>query len=71
MIPARLHSTRLSHKVILNETGKFLVQHVYERAKQVEGADEVLVETQCVLQTVLHGLSDLISIISTRRLAEQ
>ena len=45
VIPARLHSTRLSHKVILNETGKYLVQHVYERAKQVEGADEVLVAT--------------------------
>ena len=45
MIPARLHSTRLSHKVILNETGKFLVQHVYERAKRVEGADDVIVAT--------------------------
>ena len=45
VIPARLHSTRLPRKVILNETGKYLVQHVYERACLVEGADEVLVAT--------------------------
>jgi len=45
VIPARLHSTRLPRKVILDRTGKFLVQHVYERALQVEGADEVVVAT--------------------------
>jgi 3-deoxy-manno-octulosonate cytidylyltransferase (CMP-KDO synthetase) len=45
VIPARLHSTRLPRKVILDETGKYLVQHVYERALLVEGADEVVVAT--------------------------
>jgi 3-deoxy-manno-octulosonate cytidylyltransferase (CMP-KDO synthetase) len=45
VIPARLHSTRLPRKVILQETGKYLVQHVYERALQIEGADEVIVAT--------------------------
>ncbi|MHC4137800.1 MAG: 3-deoxy-manno-octulosonate cytidylyltransferase [Planctomycetota bacterium] len=43
VIPARLGSTRLPRKVLLKETGKYLVQHVYERAVQVHGADEVVV----------------------------
>ena len=45
VVPARLHSTRLPEKVLLRETGKYLVQHVYERAVQVRGADEVVVAT--------------------------
>jgi 3-deoxy-manno-octulosonate cytidylyltransferase (CMP-KDO synthetase) len=45
VIPARLGSTRLARKVLLNDTGKYLVQHVYERAAQVDGADEVVVAT--------------------------
>jgi 3-deoxy-manno-octulosonate cytidylyltransferase (CMP-KDO synthetase) len=45
VIPARLHSTRLPKKVILSESGKFLVQHVYERALLIEGASEVVVAT--------------------------
>ena len=45
VIPARLESTRLPRKMLLKETGKYLVQHVYERALQVEGADEVVVAT--------------------------
>ena len=45
VIPARLHSTRLPRKVILRETGKYLVQHVYERALEIEGADEVVIAT--------------------------
>jgi len=45
VIPARLHSTRLPRKVLLRETGKYLVEHVYERAVQVRGADEVVVAT--------------------------
>jgi len=43
VIPARLHSTRLPRKVLLKETGRYLVQHVYERALRIEGADEVVV----------------------------
>ncbi|MEM8882840.1 MAG: 3-deoxy-manno-octulosonate cytidylyltransferase [Planctomycetota bacterium] len=45
VIPARLHSTRLPRKVILRETGKYLVQHVYERAQQIEGADAIVIAT--------------------------
>jgi len=45
VIPARLGSTRLPGKPLLKETGKYLVQHVYERARRVEGADEVVVAT--------------------------
>jgi 3-deoxy-manno-octulosonate cytidylyltransferase (CMP-KDO synthetase) len=45
VIPARLGSTRLPRKVLLQETGKYLVQHVYERALRIQGADEVVVAT--------------------------
>lgn len=45
VIPARLHSTRLPEKVLLRETGKYLVEHVYERACRVRGAGEVIVAT--------------------------
>ncbi len=45
VIPARLGSTRLPRKVLLKETGKYLVQHVYERAVRIGGADEVVVAT--------------------------
>lgn len=45
VIPARLGSTRLPRKVLLKETGKYLVQHVYERAVRIRGADDVVVAT--------------------------
>ena len=32
IIPARYASTRLPGKPLLRQTGKYLVQHVYERA---------------------------------------
>jgi 3-deoxy-manno-octulosonate cytidylyltransferase (CMP-KDO synthetase) len=44
VIPARFASTRLPGKPLLRETGKYLVQHVYERACQSR-ADRVLVAT--------------------------
>lgn len=34
VIPARLNSTRLPNKVLLNIAGKPLIQHVYEQAKK-------------------------------------
>jgi len=43
VIPARLQSTRLPDKVLLNATGKYLVQHVYERALRIRGVDTVIV----------------------------
>ncbi len=45
VIPARLHSTRLPEKMLLRETGKYLVQHVYERACLIECASRVVVAT--------------------------
>ena len=45
VIPARYASTRLPGKPLLRETGKYLVQHVYERACQAAGVDLVVVAT--------------------------
>lgn len=45
VIPARLHSTRLAEKVLLRETGKYLVQHVYEQARKIAGVDDVVIAT--------------------------
>jgi 3-deoxy-manno-octulosonate cytidylyltransferase (CMP-KDO synthetase) len=45
VIPARLGSTRLSEKPLLNQTGKFLVQHVYEQARQAQLTQGVGVAT--------------------------
>ncbi len=47
IIPARYASSRLPGKPLLRETGKFLVQHVYERACQ-SNASEVVVATDDV-----------------------
>jgi 3-deoxy-manno-octulosonate cytidylyltransferase (CMP-KDO synthetase) len=45
VIPARYASTRLPGKPLLRETGRYLVQHVYERACQAKGVDQVIVAT--------------------------
>ncbi|MGH7162140.1 MAG: 3-deoxy-manno-octulosonate cytidylyltransferase [Planctomycetota bacterium] len=45
VIPARLASTRLPGKPLLKDTGKYLVQHVYERALGVRRAAEVVIAT--------------------------
>jgi 3-deoxy-manno-octulosonate cytidylyltransferase (CMP-KDO synthetase) len=45
VIPARYASTRLPGKPLLRETGKYLVQHVYECACQAQGVDQVIVAT--------------------------
>ena len=45
VIPARYASTRLPGKPLLRSTGKYLVQHVYERACQARRADTVIVAT--------------------------
>jgi 3-deoxy-manno-octulosonate cytidylyltransferase (CMP-KDO synthetase) len=45
VIPARFASTRLPAKALLRETGKYLVQHVYEQARRVRGVDTVIVAT--------------------------
>jgi 3-deoxy-manno-octulosonate cytidylyltransferase (CMP-KDO synthetase) len=45
IIPARYSSKRLPGKPLLRETGKYLIQHVYERACQANRASTVLVAT--------------------------
>ncbi|HMC65858.1 MAG TPA: 3-deoxy-manno-octulosonate cytidylyltransferase [Gemmataceae bacterium] len=45
VIPARYASKRLPGKPLLRETGKYLIQHVYERACQARAAAQVLVAT--------------------------
>jgi 3-deoxy-manno-octulosonate cytidylyltransferase (CMP-KDO synthetase) len=45
VIPARYASSRLPGKPLLRQTGKFLVQHVYEQARLAKCAHTVLVAT--------------------------
>ena len=45
IIPARLHSTRLPRKLLLAETGKPLIQYVWEIAKSCSVLDDVIVAT--------------------------
>ncbi len=45
IIPARYASSRLPGKPLLRQTGKYLVQHVYERACQARQANRVVVAT--------------------------
>src|SRR3954451_18349086 len=42
VIPARYASTRLPAKPLLRETGKYLIEHVYERACQSKAAHVVV-----------------------------
>ena len=45
VIPARYASSRLPAKPLLKATGKFLIEHVYERASQARHIDHVIVAT--------------------------
>src|SRR5439155_27295750 len=45
VIPARYASQRLPAKPLLRQTGKYLVQHVYERACAARRAGQVIVAT--------------------------
>jgi 3-deoxy-manno-octulosonate cytidylyltransferase (CMP-KDO synthetase) len=45
VIPARFASTRLPGKPLLRQTGKYLIQHVWERACQARRASAVIVAT--------------------------
>lgn len=44
IVPARLESTRLPRKVLLRESGKYLIEHVWERACEA-GVGEVVLAT--------------------------
>ena len=45
VIPARYGSSRLAGKVLAKETGKYLVQHTYERALCAKRVNEALIAT--------------------------
>ena len=45
IIPARYASSRLPGKPLLKQTGKYLIQHVYERACQAKNVSKVIVAT--------------------------
>lgn len=45
VIPARYGSTRFAGKVLAEETGKYLVQHTYERASCAQTVDQTLIAT--------------------------
>lgn len=45
IIPARIGSTRLERKMLLDETGKPLIQHTYENAEKTKNCDGVFVAT--------------------------
>ncbi len=45
VIPARYDATRFPGKPLANKTGKYLIQHVYERAQQARTVDHVIVAT--------------------------
>ncbi|MGL6097412.1 MAG: 3-deoxy-manno-octulosonate cytidylyltransferase [Fimbriiglobus sp.] len=45
VIPARFASTRLPGKPLLRDTGKFLIQHVYEQATRAKVGTDVIVAT--------------------------
>jgi 3-deoxy-manno-octulosonate cytidylyltransferase (CMP-KDO synthetase) len=45
IIPARLGSTRLPRKVLLAETGKPLIQHVWESARRASALSRVVIAT--------------------------
>lgn len=43
VIPARYESTRFPGKVLAKETGKYLIQHVWEKVKQAKLVEKVLI----------------------------
>jgi 3-deoxy-manno-octulosonate cytidylyltransferase (CMP-KDO synthetase) len=47
VIPARLASTRLPRKLLLNQTGKPLIQHTYEAAVKAARPADVIVAADC------------------------
>lgn len=54
IIPARFASSRLPGKPLLRETGKYLIQHVYERAVKARLANDVVVATDD--ERILHAV---------------
>ena len=66
IIPARYASTRLNAKPLIKVGGKPVIQWVYEQAKTVKAADEVIVATdnQEIFDTV-KGFGGMVEMTST------
>ncbi|HEC02853.1 MAG TPA: hypothetical protein ENI81_04885, partial [Phycisphaerales bacterium] len=45
VIPARYDSTRFAGKVLAKDTGKYLIQHTYERACMAKTPEKVIIAT--------------------------
>ncbi len=56
IIPARYQSTRLPGKPLLRETGKYLIQHVWERASRAASLDAVVIATDD--ERILHAAEE-------------
>ena len=56
IIPARYASTRLPGKVLLDETGKFLIQHVVESIGPAKLVDRIVIaaDDQQIVQATVH-----------------
>jgi 3-deoxy-manno-octulosonate cytidylyltransferase (CMP-KDO synthetase) len=66
VIPARYAAKRLPGKPLLRATGKYLIQHVYERACQARSAGEVIVATDDPrIEAAVHGFGG--RVVRTRR----
>lgn len=56
VIPARLESSRLPRKLLLNETGKTLIQHTWEAASKSEKLERLIVATDSLeILEAVHG----------------
>ena len=55
VIPARYASSRLPGKPLLCETGKYLIQHVYERACESAAADVVVATDDTRILQAVHS----------------
>lgn len=56
VIPARYGSTRFEGKVLAKDTGKYLVQHTYERALSAKNPARVLIATDS--EAVMHACAE-------------
>lgn len=65
VIPARLASTRLPRKLLLNETGKPLIQHTYEAAQRATRPQRVVVAADSEeIASVIRGFGGQVELTS-------
>ena len=65
VIPARLASTRLPRKLLLNETGKPLIQHTYEAAcKATRPRGVIIAADDAEIATVVWGFGGWVEMTS-------